>query len=250
MGVDWGDVDRDGRFDVVVTNFDFENNTTYRNLGDGFFFDATAVVGLGDQSLTELGFGCDFLDLDNDGWLDLVVVNGHILDNIAEIQTNLTFPQKGQVWRNEGGRFSDRTEEAGGALARPRVGRGLASLDFDRDGDLDLAVATNGGEAELLRNDGGNERAFVSLRLVGVESNRDGVGSRVALELDGRPWMEELRAGSSYLSQNEMVIHVGLGRAEAARGVVLRWPSGRIETIDELEARRRYVVKEGVGVLP
>ena len=193
MGVDAGDVDRDGRLDLVVTNFDFENNTLYRNLGGGFFFDATSAFGLGAVSLTELGFGCDFLDLDNDGWLDLVVVNGHILDNIAEIQSNLSFAQPGQVFRNEGGRFRDVTASSG-SIAKPRVGRGLASLDYDRDGDRDLAIASRGGAAELLRNDGRNEGAFVSLRLVGIASNRDGVGARLSLELEGRPWVEELRS--------------------------------------------------------
>jgi hypothetical protein len=249
MGVDWGDVDRDGKLDVVVTNFDFENNTLYRNLGSGFFFDATALFGLGDQSLTELGFGCDFLDLDNDGWLDFVLVNGHILDNIAEIQTNLTFAQPGQVFRNRSGRLHNLTRETGDALGRPRVGRGLASLDYDRDGDLDLVISANGGKAELLRNDGGSRNAWIDLRLVGVDSNRDGVGTRVRLELDGRPLVEELRAGSSYLSQNELALHIGLGGAPEARGIELRWPSGRRDRIDRLAAGRRYVIKEAIGVL-
>lgn len=249
MGVDASDVDRDGRLDLLVTNFDFENNTLYRNLGDGFFFDATSAFGLGAVSLTELGFGCDFLDLDNDGWQDLVVVNGHILDNIAAIQSNLSFAQPGQVFGNDAGRFRDLTAASGTAMARPRVGRGLASLDFDRDGDLDLAISSRGGAAELLRNDGGNANTFIGLRLVGVASSRDGVGARLTLELEGRPWVDELRAGSSYLAQNEMTLYLGLGSAPEARGLSLRWPSGRVEEIGILEAGRWYVVKEGVGVL-
>ena len=249
MGVDAGDVDRDGRLDLVVTNFDFENNTLYHNLGGGFFFDATSAFGLGAVSLTELGFGCDFLDLDNDGWQDLVVVNGHILDNIAEIQSNLSFAQPGQIFRNERGRFRDLTASSGPAITRPRVGRGLASLDFDRDGDLDLAISSRGGAAELLRNDGGNAGGFIGLRLVGVESNRDGVGARLTLELEGRPWVDELRAGSSYLAQNEMTLYMGLGSARKAEGLSLRWPSGRVEEIGTLEAGRWHVVKEGVGVI-
>jgi hypothetical protein len=249
MGVDAGDLDRDGRLEVVVTNFDFENNTLYRNLGGGFFFDATSAFGLGAASLTELGFGCDLLDLDNDGWLDLVVVNGHILDNIERIQSNLSFAEPGQVFRNEGGRFRDVTGESGPAIGRPRVGRGLASLDYDRDGDLDLAIASRGGSAELLRNDGGNANGFVGLRLVGVASNRDGVGVRVSLEIDGRPWMEELKSSSSYLAQNEMTLYVGLGRAARSGPLTLRWPSGRREEIESLDTGRVYVVKEGLGVL-
>jgi hypothetical protein len=248
MGVDAGDVDRDGRLDLAVTNFDFENNTIYRNLGGGFFFDATSAFGLGAVSLTELGFGCDFLDLDNDGWQDLVVVNGHILDNIAEIQSNLSFAQPGQAFRNEGGRFRDVTGSSG-ALAKARVGRGLASLDYDRDGDLDLAIASRGSAAELLRNESANPGGFIALRLVGVASNRDAVGARLTLEIDGRPWVDELRSGSSYLAQNEMTIYVGLGDKAKAEGLTLRWPSGRVESIESLVVGRWYVVKEGAGVI-
>jgi hypothetical protein len=104
-------------------------------------------------------------------------------------------------------------------------------------------------EAELLRNEGGNEAAFVALRLVGTSSNRDGVGARLSLELEGRPWVEELRSSSSYLAQNEMVLHVGVGGAQRAEGLSLRWPSGRVDSVDRLEAGRWYVVKEGVGVI-
>ncbi len=217
--------------------------------GGGFFFDATSAFGLGAASLTELGFGCDFVDLDNDGWQDLAVVNGHILDNIADIQSNLSFAQPGQFFRNEGGRFQDRTASVGPAIGRPRVGRALASLDFDRDGDLDLAISSRGGDAELLRNDGGNHNGFVGLRLVGVNGNRDGVGARVTLELDGRPWVDEVRAGSSYLAQNEAILYIGLGNTSRVDSISLRWPSGRVEEIDALEAGRWYVVKEGVGVI-
>jgi hypothetical protein len=129
------------------------------------------------------------------------------------------------------------------------VGRGLASLDFDRDGDLDLAISSRGGAAELLRNDGGNRNGFIGLRLVGVEGNRDGVGALVSLELDGRPWTDEVRAGSSYLSQNELTLYVGLGSSRSAQSVSIRWPSGGVESIASIEAGRLYVVKEGVGVL-
>jgi hypothetical protein len=201
-------------------------------------------------SLTELGFGCDFVDLDNDGWQDLVVLNGHILDNISEIQSNLSFAQPGQVFRNEGGRFRDITASSGTAIGRPRVGRSLATLDFDRDGDLDLALSSRGEPAELLRNDGGSDNAFIGLRLVGVTGNRDGVGARVTLDLGGRPWVDEVRAGSSYLAQNEMTLYIGLGNSSSAESLSIRWASDRVLTLDSLEAGKMYVVKEGVGVIP
>jgi hypothetical protein len=129
------------------------------------------------------------------------------------------------------------------------VGRGLATLDYDGDGDRDLAIASRGGAAELLRNDGGNRGAYVALRLVGAASNRDGIGARVTLELEGRPWADELRSSSSYLAQNEMRIHLGLGTAAKASGLSLRWPSGRVDAIESLEAGSTYIVKEGVGAL-
>jgi len=249
MGTDWGDMDRDGWLDLIVTNFDFEKNTLYRNLGGGLFIDGTSAAGLGDRSMTELGFGCDLADFDNDGWLDLAIVNGHILDNIAEIQPNLTFAQPGQFFRNVGGRFQDLSLRVGEPLRRERVGRGLATLDFDRDGDLDLVLANNGGPAELLRNDGGNAKPWVGIRFVGVQSNRDGIGARAETELSGLPVIEEVRAGSSYLSQNELTVYLGLGRGAEAVDLRVRWPTGKVDKLPTLPVRAVYVVKEGVGVV-
>jgi hypothetical protein len=252
MGTDWGDIDRDGLQDLVVTNFDFERNTVYRNLGGGFFVDATTAFGLGDKSLTDLAFGCDLVDFDNDGWLDLIVTNGHILDNIAEIQSNLTFAEPGEFYWNRDGKFEDLSAEVGEALVRPRVGRGLATLDFDFDGDLDVVLSSNGGAAELLRNDSAGEEethGWVELVLVGTASNREGIGARLTGKLGGRAFIEELRTGSSYLSQNELRLHVGLGAAEAAEGFRLRWPSGATGDLPPLRSGRLYVVKEGVGLV-
>ena len=249
MGADWGDPDGDGRMDLVVTNFDFETNTLYRNLGGGFFLDATAAFGLGGESLTELAFGCDFADFDNDGWPDLAVANGHILDNIAEIQSNLTFAQPGQVFRNEGGRFR-RARESEGALAAPRVRRALASFDYDRDGDLDLALASNRGPAELLANDGGAALggAF-GLRLVGARSNRDGVGAVVTRRDGERIRREERQAGASFLSQHDPVVWFGIGGAADSGEVTVRWASGVSETFPGLAAGWIHVLKEGRGVV-
>lgn len=249
MGNDWGDVDRDGRPDLIVTNFDFETNTLYRNLGGSLFLDATASFGIGSESLTELAFGCDLADLDNDGWLDLVVANGHILDNIAEIQSNLRFAQPGQVFRNDRGRLGRRPESEGD-FARPRVGRGLATLDYDLDGDLDLALANNRGPAELLENRGGSAAGrSVGLLLVGSAGNRDGIGASVTLESGDLVQREERRAGASYLAQHDPVMWFGLGGAPAAAGVRIRWPRGREEALGSLPAGWIHIVKEDAGLV-
>ena len=247
MGNDFGDVDRDGLVDLVVTNFDFETNTLYRNLGGGLFLDATASFGIGSESLTELAFGCDLADFDNDGWLDLVVANGHILDNIARIQSNLTFAQPGQVFLNERGRLR-RSRESEGAFARPRVGRGLASFDYDRDGDLDLVLANNRGPAELLENQGGAEAGkAVGFLLIGTDGNREGVGALLRLEGGGVSQREERRIGASYLSQHDPVVWFGVGDSAVAEEVGIRWPSGKEESLGSLPAGAVHILKEGVG---
>lgn len=247
MGNDFGDVDRDGFMDLIVTNFDFETNTLYRNLGGGLFLDATASFGIGSESLTELAFGCDLADFDNDGWLDLVVANGHILDNIARIQSNLTFAQPGQVFRNERGRLR-RSRGSEGDFARPRVGRGLASFDYDLDGDLDLVLANNRGPAELLENQGGAEAGnSVGFLLIGTDGNREGVGALLRLDGAGVSQREERRIGASYLSQHDPVLWFGLGASEAAGEVGVRWGSGRKESFGSLPAGAVHVLKEGVG---
>ncbi len=247
MGTDFGDVDRDGRMDLIVTNFDFETNTLYRNLGGGLFLDATAAFGIGSESLTELGFGCDLADLDNDGWLDLVVTNGHILDNIEEIQSNLRFAQPGQVFRNQRGTLV-RSRENEGDFARPRVGRGLATLDYDRDGDLDLALANNRGPAELLENRGGAESGrAIGFSLIGTASNRDGIGASVTVAGAGFPQREERRAGASYLAQHDPVLWFGLGEGTDSGEIAVRWPSGREERFAPLPAAWVHVLKEGRG---
>ena len=246
MGTDFGDLDRDGRMDLIVTNFDFETNTLYRNLGGGFFLDATAAFGLGGESLVELGFGCDFADFDNDGWLDLVVANGHILDNIEQIQSNLRFAQPGQLFSNRRGRLV-RDRDSEGDLARPRVGRGLATLDYDRDGDLDLALASNRGPAELLRNEGGAAAgAALGVLLQGTASNREGALALVRVETPGLTQTEERRIGGSYLATHDAPVWFGLGVAAAAE-VVVSWPSGGEDRLGTLPAGAIHVVKEGVG---
>ncbi len=171
MGAAFGDVDNDGRLDLFVTNLDLETNTLYRNEGEGYFSERTFQSGLGAPSWLRVGFGTGFLDIDHDGWLDLVVANGHIIDNIDQLNDKVAYAQPNLVFHNEGGaRFRDVTAELGEEMSRPRVSRGMAAADYDRDGDLDLLLTHNNDRAVLLRNDGGNRGHWLQVRLIGGPS--------------------------------------------------------------------------------
>ena len=225
MGVTHADYDRDGDLDVFVTNFEGETNTLYRYDDDGFFTDASQAAGIGRPSLDRLGFGTAFADLDNDGDADLVVANGHVLDN-ADVLHGGEVAQPNQVFVNDGGTFSAST------LPGIRVSRGLALADVDGDFDLDIAVSNSGDEGRLLLNETGG-RGAVRIVLVGRVSNRDGIG----VVLDTPSGRIETTAASSYLSQSERVVHVSAPVDE----VSVRWPSGRKETRGPFQAGQRVV---------
>ncbi len=245
MGTDFGDYDGDGDLDIVVTNLDLENNNLYRNNGDGTFTDVALAAGVGGPSYLHVGFGAEFLDYDNDADLDLFVVNGHIIDNIALYRDHLTYPQLNLFMENDGaGRFVDRTAVLGADLGEKRVGRGLAVADYDRDGDLDLALSRCGQEGVLLRNERASERAWLQIDLRGTRSNRFGVGARVEVRAGGRTQIEEVRAGSSYLSQSDLRLHFGLGEAARAEQVRVLWPSGAVQTLGPLQAGRVHTLRE------
>jgi hypothetical protein len=247
MGVDAGDLDGDGRQDLVIGNFAHEMAAVYRQLGGELFVDDAAVLGIGLPTLMELAFGARIVDLDNDGWLDLVFANGHIEPEIARFQAAQRYAQPLSLFRNAGeGRFEPVRPAAGGALAQPLVGRGLASGDLDGDGDLDLVVTQNGERAVVLRNDGPVPPAL-RLRLVGTASNRSGFGARVEVEVGGRTIRRWLTSGGSYLSASEPVVTVGLGAAAQATAVQVVWPSG---TVQELGALAPGTVHEVVEPRP
>jgi len=228
MGVSAGDVFGTGRMDIVVTNLDFEANTVYRNLGDGLFEDGTTGSGLAGASATQVGFGVSFLDADNDGDLDLVVANGHILDNIAAINPSLAYAQKDQLFANDGtGRFVEvPAVEAGRWFETPSVTRGLAAGDFDNDGSPDLLVTVSNGPAQLLRNVAGANGHWIDLRLVSRFGGREAVGARVRLVAGDLERVAEVRAGSSYLAQEDGRIHFGLGQRTRIDRLEIRWPEG------------------------
>ncbi len=251
MGVDAADFDNSGKTSLAVTNFDNEMVGLYRPLDQGLFEDVAMAAGVGAPSRNTLGFGCVFADMNLDGLLDLVVANGHIDETVRHIRGNVGYAQPPQLFLNQGkGAFRDVAAAAGGGFAQPRVGRGLAYGDFDRDGDLDLLVTTNGGPASLFRNDqiGGNRS--IRFRLVGTKSNRDAIGASVRVTSDGVTQTRIVKSGSSYLSQSELPVTFGLGKRDRVDRVVVRWPSGRTDEFKGLVAGHTYECVEGKGVNP
>ncbi len=248
MGAAIGDADNDGRPDLFVTNLDLETNTFYRNEGQGYFSERTFESGLGAPSWLLVGFGTGFLDFDHDGWLDLVIANGHIIDNIDRLDDKGSYAQPNLVFHNQGGgSFRDVTAELGEEMSRPRVSRGMATADYDGDGDLDLLLTHNNDRALLLRNDGGDRGHWLQVRLIGVASNRDGFGARLTLEAGGLRLVREHRSASSYLSQDGPWVHFGLGRAQVAERLEVVWPSGRRELWRQVAANRVVELREGDG---
>ncbi|MBI2501715.1 MAG: CRTAC1 family protein [Candidatus Latescibacteria bacterium] len=244
MGVDMGDADLDGWPDLFVTNFQWQSNTLYRNLGGGFFADATRESGINRLSVPHLGFGAGFLDCDNDGDLDLFVANGHVDDNVREYDPASTYAQRNQLLMNQGdGRFVEE-EHAGPGLELVEVSRGAAFGDYDNDGDTDIAITNSNSRAVLLRNDGGNSRHWLGLRLRGTHSNRDGIGARVEVVAGGRRQVCQVRSGASYLSAHDLRLLFGLGAHERAERVEIHWPSGVVQELEDIWANQYLSVEE------
>ena len=239
MGVDVGDYDGDGRFDFFVTNYQWETNSLYRNLGNGFFADVTFQSGLGVPSLQFLAWGTLFIDYDNDGDRDLFVANGHLDDNIHLFDA-VTYEQQNQLFRNEGqGHFTDMSNQVGPGLRLQHVSRGAAMGDYDNDGDLDITVANNNQAAALLRNDGGNAQHYLSLRLVG-----DFVGAEVRVAAGDWVRWDVVRAGSSYMCQSALRPFFGLGDRARVDEVEIRWPSGTVQRLQGIAADQLLTVHE------
>jgi hypothetical protein len=206
-------------------------------------------AGIGSPSRNTLGFGCLFADLDLDGHLDLVVANGHIDDTVRNIRGNVGYAQAPHLFLNQGsGTFRDIAAAVGSAFAAPRVGRGLACGDFDRDGDVDLLMTTNAGPAVLFRNDQRSGHKAVRFRLVGTRSNRDAIGATVRIFHDGTFQTRMVKSGSSYLSQSELPVTFGVGKRDRVDRVVIAWPSGRVDEHKNIVAGRAYDCIEGQGL--
>jgi hypothetical protein len=269
MGVDWGDYDNDGRPDLFVTTYHNEPKSLFRNNGNGTFTDKSQNNGIARATLSSLAFGAKFLDADNDGWLDILIANGHVQDNIAAIDRRQAYRQRMQLLRNLGGtdpHFQDISASAGLERLAPMVGRGLAVGDYDNDGRMDALVVDSEGPPRLLHNETGTGRQaaggkngssavpnapachWLGLTLIGTgRSNRDAYGASVTLEAGSQRQVRLCRTDGSYLSASEKRVHIGLGPAAQVEKLTVRWPSGRVESYAPVQADRYLMLREGAA---
>ncbi len=248
MGTDIADFNEDGWPDVMVTNFSDEGIGIFRSYESAYFEDEAATLGVMIPSLPYVIFGARFCDLDNDGWLDLFAVTGHILDNINLYRSDRTYEGPKLLFHNTGSEFQivrDRT----GALSRMCVGRGAAFGDIDNDGDVDIIVNNSNSGPSILRNDTNSSNRSLLLSLKGSKSNRDGVGTLVEVKTGTRKQKQEAKSSGSYCAANDPRIHVGLGANEQAEKVTLTWPSGKKQVFDRLKAGFVYEISEEEGLL-
>ena len=244
MGVTVGDYDHDGLFDLFITNFDDDYNTLYRNDGKLSFTDVSHAAKVAAVSFPYVGWGTRFFDYDNDGWVDLFVANGHVYPQIP------TYRQRNFVHRNNrDGTFSEVGEQLGPPFNEKRAGRGAAFGDIDNDGDIDLVINNLDGSPNVLRKDGGNQNNSILIKLVGVKSNRGGVGARVKVVSGDLVQKDEVRSGDSYISQSDMRLHFGLEKRTKIDLIEVRWPSGNVDKITEAKVNSIVILKEGSGIV-
>jgi len=250
MGADAADYDRSGRPSLLVGNFSNQMLGVYHNEGNGLFVDEAPSSTVGRASLLSLTFGAFFFDYDLDGYPDIFAANGHIEDEIGRVQPKVSYRELPLLFRNLGNhKFENVSAQSGPGFAEPMVARGAAYADYDHDGDLDLIISTNNGPAHLLRNDGGNRNHWLSIRLSGTRSNRDGIGAVVRVaSAGGRQW-NMVRSGSSYCSASDLALTFGLGRDTAAN-LEIDWPSGAHQRFENVAAKQRLRIDEDKGIMP
>ncbi len=244
MGVDAGDPDNDGLADLFVTNFSRDYNTLYHNTGQRTFFDSSSSAGLATPSRAYLAWGTGFVDLDNDGWLDLFIANGHVYPEVDGFRSGTSYRQPNQVFHNLGnGKFQDVSATTGLDLTRLKSSRGAAFGDYDDDGDVDVLVVNSGESPDLLRNDSSSSHHWIKLQLVGGDKNRDAIGALVQLEAGGHRQTREVRSGGSYMSHNDFRLHFGLGRADRVDRIHIRWPDGSEQVSTDLPVDRLQIIR-------
>lgn len=250
MGTDMGDMNGDGLIDIFVTNLAGQTHSLYKNLGKALFTNVTFSSGVAEATLPYAGWGTAFFDYDNDGDLDLAVANGDVLDNANLIRDNVSYAQLNLLFRNDGtGKFVSVGPTSGPGFALKKASRALAVGDLDNDGDLDIVVSNVGATADVLQNEGGNRGNSILVRTVGTRGNRDGIGARLKLSVGGKTLVRDVRAGSSYLAQNDLRVHFGLGKAQKADRMEIHWPGGPVEVIENIEANQILTVRQGEGVV-
>jgi hypothetical protein len=253
MGTDAGDYDGSAKPSLLIGNFTNEGMALYHNEGSGLFIDQANATGIARISTKSLTFGTFFFDYDLDGQLDILAVNGHVSDDISVVQPNVKYAQPPHIFRNLGkNKFEEATSSLGSAIQIPIVGRGAAYGDFDNNGDLDLVITANHGDARLLRNDNGNQNDVLRVKTIGTKSNRDGIGAKLTLKTaSGMRLFRMVKTGSSYLSQSELPITFGLGKPQPGKTVTLEivWPSGQHDSIPNLQPNQSITIREGKGVV-
>jgi hypothetical protein len=246
MCISFGDYDNNGTLDLYISDFQLASDHIWRNDGKGFFEDVSDMVGITAPTKHVLSFGGGFFDMDNDGWLDLFIANGHVYEGVEKVFPDATYKQINSLFHNDGtGKFIDVTHQAGSGFTVPHAARGAAFADFDNDGNVDIVVGNNDDPPLLLHNSGAAGNHFVNFRLIGKKSNRDGLGARLRLKAGGFSQIREVSAGGSYLSHSDLRANFGLGRATKAETLEVHWPSGLRQTFRDIAADAFYVIEEG-----
>src|SRR2546423_6427454 len=255
MGVSTADFDLDGNLDIVKTNFAGDTPSLYHNLGGANFEDTTFAAGLGAHT-QYLGWGCGFLDFDNDGWADILICNGHVYPEVEQLKTEAGYAQHKLLYRNlRNGRFEEVTEMAGLGITAAVAARGCAFGDFDNDGDIDIVVNTVNGLPQLLRCDSSSGNDWIKVKLIGTTSNRSGIGARVSCTAtfpgENKPHrqIDEVRSGGGYFSQSDLRVHFGLGKAGRVDLLEIHWPSGQVDILKDVPVNQFVFVKEGQGIV-
>jgi hypothetical protein len=250
MATDAEDVDGDGRLDLIVTNFNNQGTFLHRNQGDMRFRDFGHQLGLSMPTFTVSSFGARFLDYDNDGLVDLFVAAGHPFAPVSKVWPQIRYAEPPFLFRNDGGSFENVAPRSGEALTRPHVGRGVATGDYDNDGDPDVLLLTVSEPPRLLRNDGGNRRHWVGVELVGTTSPRDAIGAKITVTAGGRDRVRARVGGASYLSSSDPRVLFGLGDVDRVDAVEVRWPSGHVDRVTGAPVDRYIRLVEGQGLVP
>ena len=250
MGVGVGDYDCDGWLDIFKTNFADDTCNLYHNNGDGTFSDVTFSSGVGINN-RYVAWGCGFVDYDNDGWQDIIQINGHVYPEIDAHDIGQVYKNPRIVYRNMGkGQFKDVSSEMGPGITTSFSSRGAAFGDYDNDGDIDVLVLNMNDVPSLLRNDGGNKQNWIKLKLIGTACNRTAIGARVRVVTGTHSQIDEVHSGSSVMSQGDLRLHFGIGKAQVVDRIEVKWPTTqKIERFLHVKPNQILTIKEGSGII-